>query len=121
MNMDAVLESLFDEPEVNRAISPRDTMYTGDDAYYWGTGISALRNVRLALLMSGRSDTRRLLDLPCGHGRVLRYLCAAFPEAEIVACDLDRDGVDYCAQTFGALPVYSDPDPARIKLPGTST
>jgi len=47
---------------------------------------------------------------------VLRYLKAAFPDAAITACDLSRDGVDFCAATFGARPVYSDHDPARIPL-----
>jgi len=60
---------------------------------------------------------RRILDLPCGHGRVLRFLRAAFPHAELAACDLNRDGVDFCAQTFGAKPIYSDPDPTRVPLP----
>jgi len=61
----------------------------------------------------------RILDLPCGHGRVLRHLRADFPKAEITACDILKDGVDFCARTFGAVPAYFDPDPGRIELPGT--
>jgi SAM-dependent methyltransferase len=44
-------------------------------------------------------------------------LRAEFPEAEITACDLLRDGVDFCAANFAAIPVYSDKDPSRIGLP----
>ena len=62
------------------------------------------------------ADVKRILDLPCGHGRVLRYLSAAFPEAEITACDIMREGVDFCASTFGAIPVYSQDDPQQIPL-----
>ena len=58
-----------------------------------------------------------ILDLPCGHGRVLRYLRAAFPRTEITACDLNRDGVDFCASQFRAIPVYSDVDASRVPLP----
>jgi spermidine synthase len=54
--------------------------------------------------------------MPCGHGRVLRALRAAYPDAEIVACELEADGVDFCAKTFGAVPVYSKEDPGEIEL-----
>ena len=67
--------------------------------------------------LKASSPPPRILDFPCGHGRVLRYLRAEFPQAEITACDLLRDGVDFCAANFGAIPVYSDPDPSRIGLP----
>ena len=54
--------------------------------------------------------------MPCGHGRVLRTLRAAYPQAEIVACDIDTDGVDFCAKTFDAIPVYSKENPEEIDL-----
>ena len=41
-----------------------------------------------------------------------------FPDAKLVACDISRDAVDFCAQEFGAIPVYSQEDPAAIELPG---
>lgn len=88
--------------------------------HYFGVGQSALRCVRLALLASERhpDGIRRILDLPCGHGRVLRTLRAAFPEAELVACDLLADGVEFCAKTFGAVPVRSSPDSDAPPLEG---
>jgi hypothetical protein len=48
---------------------------------------------------------------------MLRLLRVAFPDAEITAADLDRDAVDFCVATFGAVPVYSAPKPADIALP----
>ena len=51
---------------------------------------------------------------------MLRHLRAAFPHAEVTACDLLKDGVDFCASTLGATGVYSDTDPARIDLPRDS-
>ena len=57
-----------------------------------------------------------MLDMGCGHGRVMRFLAAAFPDAALTACDVNRDGVDFCAATFGASPVYSSVDPAEIPL-----
>ena len=46
-------------------------------------------------------------------------LKAAFPEAELIGCDVNREGVDFCAEQFGAVPVYSDPDPTLIDLDGS--
>jgi SAM-dependent methyltransferase len=92
---------------VESRISPRDTMYAGDGAHYFKVGLSALRSVEEALQEAKLSFVERVLDLPCGHGRVLRFLVRRFPRAAFTACDLDRDGVDFCARTFGATPVYS--------------
>jgi SAM-dependent methyltransferase len=93
--------------QVESRISPRDTMYTGDGAHYFKVGLSAMRSVEEASRRARLPSVRRVLDLPCGHGRVLRFLVRRFPGASFTACDLDRDGVDFCARTFGATPVYS--------------
>ena len=92
---------------VESRISPRDTMYTGDGAHYFKVGLSAMRVLEEALRRAGSPAVERVLDLPCGHGRVLRFLAPRFPRAAFTACDLDRDGVDFCARVFGATPVYS--------------
>jgi len=47
---------------------------------------------------------------------VLRILRAQFPDAQITACDLLENGVDFCASTFGAIPVYSHENPKKIPL-----
>ena len=45
---------------------------------------------------------RRILDMPCGHGRVTRVLRARFPDAAITVCDIDRDGAGFASDRFGA-------------------
>jgi SAM-dependent methyltransferase len=35
-----------------------------------------------------------------------------------VACDLDREGVDFCARTLGATPLYSQSDPDELQAGG---
>jgi SAM-dependent methyltransferase len=59
-----------------------------------------------------------VLDFGCGHGRVMRMLKAAFPDAQLTACDLDPDAVDYCASQFGAIPAYSSEDVRDLELAG---
>lgn len=101
-------------------ISPGDEMFAGDVDHYLDAGESAQRCIEAALFLAGRpaSTVRRILDLPCGHGRVLRFLKKAFPEAALTACDLNRHGVAFCAQQFGAEGIESAVDPTRISLFG---
>ena len=108
--------------KMNRDISPNDGMFQGNDFHhYFSVAQSALCCINLAILQSGRSSSqiRKVLDLPCGHGRVLRILRAAFPGAQVTACDILEDGVDFCAWKFGAIPVYSREDPKEIPLEGS--
>jgi SAM-dependent methyltransferase len=97
--------------ELLRAVSSRiighDAMYKGDGAHYFSVGMSAIECVDEALESAGQREVRNILDLPCGNGRVLRFLEARFPEASVTACDLEREAVDFCHRTFGARRLYS--------------
>ncbi len=107
-------------------ISPQDEMMIseergGGDARfrYFGWGFAALDTISLALEASEFDQPpKAILDFPCGHGRVLRMLAATYPEAALTACDINRDGVEFCARTFGATPAYSSDDADEIELPG---
>jgi SAM-dependent methyltransferase len=104
-----------------RAIASGDLGYRADPDGYFRWGWMGLRCVELALQAARREPetVRSILDLPCGHGRVLRALKARFPEAKLTACDIDRDGVDFCAEVFDATPVYSVENPADLVLTDT--
>jgi SAM-dependent methyltransferase len=99
-------------------IDPADVMTDGTpgDPNYFGSAYRALRNVRLALLAAMKADVRSILDLPSGHGRIMRVFKAAFPDAKLTACDTDADGIEFCARKFGAVPVLSKPDPEDIEI-----
>ena len=99
-------------------IADGDEMYRGDLDSYLSVGFSATAQIANAMILTGRTDLPRILDLPCGHGRVTRCLRAVFPESEIVGCDLLRDGVEFCARQYGAVPVHSVVEPEEIPLPG---
>lgn len=105
----------------NMAISPNDHMFNSDPnpVHYHVLGWGALDCIRVALLAAQTASVNNILDLPSGHGRVTRFLTAEYPEARVTACDIDRDGVDYCAETFGARPVYSAERPEDIDLDDT--
>ena len=89
-------------------IDDGDTMFDGRSDHYLGVGLSALRLIEEAF--RGAADPVRILDLPCGFGRVTRILRARYTHASITACDLDRAGVDATAARFGARGVASKQD-----------
>jgi len=108
------------ERELLRRASSRvhyeDGMYKGDGAHYFKVGLSALRCIDEAVASAGLREVRRVLDLPCGYGRVLRFLVHRFPEARITACEIDRAAVDFCVREFGAAPAYSRADLDAVDL-----
>lgn len=106
-------------PAIPLRLAARDR-YAGvsrrDADHYAKVGYSALAAIQTVLERAGSGPPQSVLDLPCGHGRVLRMLQAAWPEAALTACDLDTGMVDFCARAFGARPVYSKDSPSQIEL-----
>lgn len=101
----------FSPLKVDRTIAPQDTMVAAENPeQYFDLGRRALELIHFSSVHCDKPHYPAILDLPCGHGRVLRWLRAHYGYAHITACDLDRDGVDFCAQQFNATPVYSQPD-----------
>jgi SAM-dependent methyltransferase len=103
---------------VLREISPNDAMLVGSKQLYYHVGKSALLCIEAALYAAqqAKANIGNILDLPCGHGRVMRFIRAAFPQARITACDLDADGAHFCARAFQATPVISQVTTEAIPL-----
>lgn len=88
-------------------ISHRDEMYTGDGAHYFKVGLSAIECIDEALRAARIASVQNILDLPCGYGRVLRFLVQRFPLARIYASELIPDAAHFCAEQIGAVPLQS--------------
>lgn len=101
---------------VSSLISYEDGMYKGDGAHYFNVGLSAIRCIDDARRAAHVAETHSILDLPCGYGRVLRFLVRRFPQARITACELLPDAVRFCAEQFGAVPAYSSYNLNELKL-----
>lgn len=102
--------------KVKRHIHPNDTMLSVvGEGQYFAVGLSALRAIDAAVKAANLTPTH-ILDMPSGHGRVLRFLKARYPKARLAACDLEREGVDFCASYFGAEGFYSDFDLRKVSL-----
>jgi SAM-dependent methyltransferase len=104
--------------EVIREISDADGMRFVLPDVYFTAGRSALKSIRLAMLAADLGEPSRVLDFASGGGRVLRYLKAAFPEAELAACDVVDAYLRFCSDVFGAREVKSHLDPAQVELDG---
>src|SRR5579862_6365034 len=99
---------------VDRKIAPDDQMYSADwERHYFYVGASAL----LALLNAvnigcsypgGDRSVEHILDFGCGHGRVARYLRAAFPSADLYVTDYGASGVNWCVDNFNCKDVGND-------------
>lgn len=97
-------------PRVRTTVSPLDDMRHPTDGslrVYFRIGESALAEVRRGLHLAGAAAPRKILDLPSGFGRVLRYLRAAWPDAHIGAMELDQRAAAFCASRFGAVALAS--------------
>ena len=108
---------------VAAVISPEDDMHNDADptatARYFYVGLSALETILDALLLARKTQVTRILDLPCGFGRVLRHLRAAFPDAELHACDLYDNRIQFCGDVLGAVPVKSKEKLSDLQLPAS--
>ena len=87
-------------------VAERDRMLQGDASHYFNVGEEAVQLIRR--LRPELPATATILDLPCGHGRVLRHLRRNFPDARLACCDIDREPVDFCSANFGATGFYSN-------------
>lgn len=107
----------YSESRVSDALHPNDVMYKSGADWYFPVGASGVECILSALTLTRLSEVRRILDLPCGHGRVGRHLRCAFPHAELHFCDLDVEAANFCASEFDGHPVYSVPDLTKATLP----
>jgi SAM-dependent methyltransferase len=105
---------------VSTELSANDEMLGLDGSWtsYLMIATDALRCIRRSMRLAGKRDVRSIFDLACGHGRVLRVLKAAFPQAKLTACDINVDGVEFCARALGAVPVVSHVRAREIDVTG---
>ncbi|GAB6905561.1 hypothetical protein DESC_290072 [Desulfosarcina cetonica] len=109
-------------PEIDRSLFDRDAMLLcGDEAYvsqYFRVGKQAWDIIQWALSTSkGRNTPKDILDLPCGAGRITRWLRATWPDARIFVSDISDDEMRFCAEHFSGLPVKAHNDFSKINIP----
>jgi len=98
----------------------QDEMYRPTDAqHYLSVGLSAIRCIEHAMHGSKRAKPiSSVLDFPCGHGRVLRFLKARFADADIFVSEINPMALDFCKREFGVKSVISNKDFGKVSLSG---
>ena len=106
--------------KVSLRVHCNDGMYMPSGArHYLSVGLSAVRCIEKALEKSNRTNAvGSILDFPSGYGRVLRFLKAKFPKADITASEIDTSKLDFCKDVFSVKSVISDIDFSKLSLSG---
>jgi SAM-dependent methyltransferase len=105
-------------PQVSSQIHPSDAMYSiSSDQEYLSAGLSAVRCIHSCLKLAALScNVRTILDFACGYGRVLRFLKARFPDADITVSDIDPEALYFCKRAFAVIPEQSIRDFSRLSV-----
>lgn len=72
---------------------------------YLRQGEAAHAIVDRHLRLLGSPAPKRILDLPCGAGRVTRWFRKHYPNATIFATDLSLEEIRFCVDTFSCVAV----------------
>lgn len=102
-------------PVVGEETAPDDPSW--NEKNYLMLGRAGLDAIRLALLCAQKDRPTSILDFGSGYGRMTRFLRAEYPEARLAVCDIDHRAVDFCAERFGAEPIYGGEHPPELAEP----
>ena len=104
----------YQAAEIDRMIAPVDDMKAGasaeEERKYFEVGRSAIELITDAMMLARRTHFARILDFPCGGGRVTRHLVKFFPDSEISASDIEREKQAFVVSRYGARPVDCPPN-----------
>lgn len=85
---------------LNTQISINDDMYQGNISHYLRCGAEAAFLIRNYSKYSGKKENLRILDFPCGYGRVTRWLRFLFPDCRLVGSDTTLDAIEFSKLNF---------------------
>lgn len=105
---------------VSTEINPDDEMLgPGPEGqlHYFNVGLSCMYWIQKSMILTGKDskDIKKILDFPCGYGRVLRFLKVFFPDAEITGSEIEKKYVDYCEKSFGVKTFISGKNFSKIQ------
>lgn len=110
--------TLLAEPGLT-LIDPVDDMHVANRVQYFREGRDALALVQAAVAQAGGGPVASILDLPCGFGRVGRWLRTAYPDAHLAVSDTQRAGVEFCIAQLQARGTQAQLDGSHwADLPG---
>ena len=103
----------YQASEIDPLIDPVDDMKDATaegERHYLKVGASAIDLITDAMMLARRTRFPRILDFPCGGGRVTRHLVKFFPDSTISASDIERAKQAFVVSRYGAKPVECPPN-----------
>jgi SAM-dependent methyltransferase len=103
-------------PEIARSVATalhsHDAMFNFDrePRNYLESGLHALKAIQAALVLGQSPVPTSILDFGCGHGRVGRWLRAAYPSARITGAEVSQATVDFYGSLVSATAWHTSPD-----------
>jgi ubiquinone/menaquinone biosynthesis C-methylase UbiE len=85
-------------------IHPDDDMFCGNISHYEAVGRQFAELIQHASKFLA-DPPEKILELPCGYGRVTRHLCNIFPANKILVADAMKKAVMFCCTNFGVTGV----------------
>lgn len=82
-----------------KQIHPSDDMYNGSIEHYFNCGKEFAKYAEL-VKKEFIHNPNRILELPCGYGRVTRHLVNIFNHSNITSADIMPMAVDFTSKTF---------------------
>jgi ubiquinone/menaquinone biosynthesis C-methylase UbiE len=89
--------------KLSETIHPNDDMFTGSHDHYESVGKQMAAHIRAASRLQDATSAPRILELPCGYGRVTRHLVTMFPPDTICASDIMVPAVKFVTEQFGVM------------------
>jgi SAM-dependent methyltransferase len=101
----------YEASDVDRTVSEHDDMLPNSNMdYYLAVGRNAIEIVTDAMVLTHRTSFSKILDMPCGGGRVTRHLVKFLPDAQLFVSDVEKAKQAAVAEQFGATAVDLAPD-----------
>ena len=102
--------------QVNCQINAFDDMYQGNLEHYFSCGSQGAQLLRDAIGNVAAQKSLRILDFPCGFGRVTRWLPVFFPNARVFVSDLNEVAIDFLSSQLEVVPFKSAKNFEDIEL-----
>ncbi len=108
----------FTKPPI-ALVGAGDGMHDGRDGHYLQVGHSAIQMIMQSLASAevAPDEVHAVLDYACGFGRVSRWLRAAFPNATLLAADLDPKAIKIVSELLMTQTIQLTKD-LSVQLPG---
>ena len=116
VNLTDIEKNLIEK--VSSQVHRKDGMYEDSALEYLSLGLSAVRVIQEALHSARKErELGAILDFPCGHGRVLRFLRLMFPISDITVAEIDSTALDFCRRNFSVTTLLSKKTFSDLSLP----